>query len=83
LESVFWEKVAFYEEFQMKIPEAVAALKNGTKDGYDAAQFYNKLGVLFTLFANKEEAKSYFEKALKCQVNRTTAAENLKRLETM
>jgi hypothetical protein len=83
LESVFWEKVAFYEEFQMKIPEAVAALKNGIKDGYDAAQFYNKLGVLFALFANKEEAKGCFEKALNCPVNRTTAAENLKRLETM
>jgi hypothetical protein len=83
LESVFWEKVAFYEEFQMKIPEAVAALKKAAQDGYAAAELYNKLGVLTALLGNQEEAEGYFEKALCCPVNRTTAAENLKRLQGM
>ncbi len=81
LESVFWQKVAFYEIYRHQIPEAVAALKNGVQNGYPSAQFYNQLGELFAFFGKKDEAEGYFKKALSCPVNRTTAEENLKHLQ--
>jgi hypothetical protein len=83
LESVFWEKVAYYEKYQNKIPEAVAALKNAAKDGYASAQFYNELGDLYAYSGYKKEAAGYFEKAIACPVNRTTAAEHLKELKNI
>jgi hypothetical protein len=83
LESVFWEKVAFYEEFQNRIPEAMMALKNGAQEGYPSAQFFNELGDLSAFFGKKEEAEVYFKKAIVCPVNRTTAAEKLKQLKAI
>jgi hypothetical protein len=81
LESVFWEKIAFYEVYRNKIPEAVAALKNGEQKGYPSAQVFNQLGELFAFFGKKDEAEVYFKKAIGCTVNRTTAEENLKHLQ--
>jgi hypothetical protein len=83
LESIFWGKVAYYEEIKTHIPEAAASLKKGIRNGYPAAQFYNQLGDLSAFSGNKEEAKGYFEKAMGCPVNRTTAVEHLKLLKTM
>jgi hypothetical protein len=83
LESVFWDKVAYFEEYQNKIPEAVVALKNAAKDGYATAQFYSELGDLFAFNGYKKEAEGYFEKAIRCPVNRTTAVEKLKQLKSI
>lgn len=83
LESVFWEKVAYYEKYHNKIPEAVAALKNSVKYGYATAQFYCELGDLFAFNGYKKEAEGYFEKAIECPVNRTTAAGKLKQLNSI
>jgi hypothetical protein len=83
LESVFWDKVAFYEVFQKSMPEAVAALKKGITAGYPSAQFFNELGDLFAYFGYKKEAEDYFKKAIKCPVNRTTAVEHLKHLKSI
>jgi tetratricopeptide (TPR) repeat protein len=81
LESVFWDKVAFYEEYRADIPAAIAALENGEKDGFPSAQLFEETGELFGYLGKKEEAGEYFEKAIDCPVNRTTAAENIKNLK--
>ena len=83
LESVFWDKVAFYKEFRANIPAAIAALKNGAKDGYPSAQLFEETGELSAYLGYKKEGQDYFEKAIGCPVNRTSAAEKLKQLKSI
>jgi hypothetical protein len=83
LESVFWERKAFYQEYGLNLPEAIRALEKAQATGLDAAQIYNKWGVLAAVRGRKQEAQKCFERALRCPVNRTTAQDNLQRLSGM
>ena len=80
LVSIYFEKLALYDNIQRNQPAALACYQSALKEGYPAAHLYNEAGALGVVAHNLAYAKQSFERALKCPVNRTPAVENLKKI---
>lgn len=80
LKSCFWEKA--YNLYRAgNNPEGMLeALRQGLKEGYPLAHFYNEEGLLLESAGKNDEARRAFQKALHAPLNLTSAAENLHNL---
>ena len=64
LESVFWEKAAyFYYYYGNHFAQHLGALQRAVQRGYPAAHLYTQLGELYTLAQQPERAKQAYAKA--------------------
>ena len=92
LESLYWEWVFKFHIWENAYgdrnrswhnPAALRALREGLRQGYPTAFFYNEWGAFLALQGDIPGARKAFEAALHCPVNLTPAAENLKALGAM
>lgn len=90
LESVYWEWTFNFHGWENAFgdkdvalhgPAMLEAVRNELGRGYPTALFYNDLGAYLARMGDIPGAKKAFEKALKCPLNLTPAAENLKALQ--
>jgi tetratricopeptide (TPR) repeat protein len=90
LECCLWEQVfnsynsdaAYGDRHQFKdFQGALAALDQGLILGYPNAYFYNERGSMEVLVGQRKEAMEDFKRAVRCSLDKTSAADNLKALE--
>ncbi len=82
LESIYWEKMAFYDSSSGTLSGAINNLEMGLKRGYPSANLYYSLGVFLGFEGRISEARRAFGMALKAPVDRTPAAGLLHRAES-
>jgi hypothetical protein len=80
LESCFYEKVSVFFEMDHNPEAAGKAIEDAIHKGYPAANLYNDEGVILAVQKRYPEARRAFRFALKCPVNFTPSAQNLKNL---
>ena len=80
LESCLWGKMEFYNVVMGDIDAAIHSVQKGLVLGYPNAFFYDQMGLLLSKKNDLKGARFFFQKALKCQINLTPAAQNLKEL---
>lgn len=80
LESIYWEKLGFYDASGNRLPEAVEDLRMALLKGYPSANLFYSLGVFLNFEGKTQEARQAFEMALHCPVNRTAAGARLEEM---
>ncbi len=89
LESCLWDQVfntynsdvAYGERHPFKdFQGALAALDKALALGYPTAYFYNERGGMEAVVGAKDRAREDFERAIRCSLDKTSAADNLKAL---
>ena len=78
LESIFYEKLAYFQRTNSDRRLLIALIKNAAQKGYPAAHLLVTEGLLWRAEGNYPEAEKAFKKAMRSQLNLTDAKKNLK-----
>jgi hypothetical protein len=83
LESIFYEKYAYFQRDNPNKDQLINLLKLATKKGYPAAHLFATEGLLWRAEGNYTEAGKAFKKAIHSQLNLTDAQKNLETLSLL
>jgi hypothetical protein len=81
LMSCLWEKVAFHRVVDKDVQGALIAFQQALKNGFPAAHFYYLQGLLLADIGKFDDARQAFQKAIRCPLNLSSAAEELLKID--
>jgi hypothetical protein len=92
LESIYWEWAFNFHGWENAFgdrdtavhgPALLQAIREELERGYPTAFFYNELGAFLDRQGDVSGARKAFEKAVRCPLNLTRAADNLRALDAL
>jgi hypothetical protein len=83
LESVFYEKLIYFQRKNSNRQELMTLIKTAIQKGYPAAHLFVTEGLLWRAEGNYPEAEKAFKKALHSRLNLTDAEKNLEILNLL
>ena len=82
LESIFYEKLTYFQRSNRNRLSLITLIKAATQKGYPAAHLLVTEGLLWRAEGNNNEAKKDFKQAIHSELNLTDAKENLVTLKS-